>query len=253
MTPAQQLFTVLRQAYRCPDSSEAAQYFHKLSSAQSEHVLGREFCKLASILRRDPWDLGQEVTDHLDLWLEKQGSAALDGELARFYVAWANELEKTAISLAGIGAGAKAMWTGAKGVAAKGIKGAKYHASRAASAMKAPMPLSPEHAAMKANLKASRAARGGVVHQPAIPEPVAPGATRTMNPVGNAGQAGTTAVPAAKRTGRKATKMAPAPASPKPEFQDKTNIVHKAIGTGVLGAGGLAAMNMMGGSGQGGY
>ena len=100
-----QVLDAMWDAYGTPqyvEKNAAARYFESLRQPEiNSDVLGADFCKVASATGRDPWELAYEVAPHIEKMAEN------DSSLARFYVNWAEEMEKKA-SIGGLWRGAKA-------------------------------------------------------------------------------------------------------------------------------------------------
>lgn len=98
------------------EKNAAATYFFNLGKAErDEEAFGSKFCKLASALQKDPWVLAEEVRVLLPVY-EKLASSEHDTkahELARFYMDWADGIEKKA-GMSLLGRGARLLARGAK-------------------------------------------------------------------------------------------------------------------------------------------
>ena len=82
------------------EKNAAAQYFYQLRKPSLDReVLGHHFCKVASELHQDPWALAQSVERNLPAFrvLAKTAHAPQSRLLARYYVDWAQEIEKKAL------------------------------------------------------------------------------------------------------------------------------------------------------------
>lgn len=110
------------------EKNAGLEYFYDLQRDELDvDALGAPFCKLASSMGKDPWELSCEVEDNLDAFevLSKTASDDQVRELAQFYVDWADEMEKVA-------AGA--------GLVRRAFGGIKRFFGRGAKARPAPKP-----------------------------------------------------------------------------------------------------------------
>jgi hypothetical protein len=140
------------------EKNAAATYFYELKKPSlDEEAFGPLFCKLASTMSRDPWNLAVEIRDKYS-FLEKQarynGQA---GEAARFCVEWAESLVKHAIPV--------------EAIASRALRGAKAAPKVTGSVATASNPAT--QSALKQSLQSSQAAKSvkGKVLPRNIPTP----------------------------------------------------------------------------------
>jgi len=72
-------------------------YFYRANKTDRDRAaLGVSFCKVATAVHKDPWDLARDVvTNFRGLELLAKTASSLDQrELAQFYMDWADEMEK---------------------------------------------------------------------------------------------------------------------------------------------------------------
>jgi len=121
---------VLWSAYGEPlEKTSAEGYFYNLRKPWlDQEALGEHFCKVASDLRQDPWDLAWSVVDHLPAYIQlaKTASNSKSRRLAQYYVNWTEETEKRAFVGALVGGAARGL-----GALGKGIAGLAGRASNA--------------------------------------------------------------------------------------------------------------------------
>lgn len=117
---------VLYSAYGPPKTKHAAAnyFFYEVNRGERDvEALGAPFCKLASQSGMDPWDMALGVVRQFDV-LEKAASRrGPEGDLARFYMAWADEMEKKAVvgkALSMAGAGVRQLGRNIRGMSSSG-------------------------------------------------------------------------------------------------------------------------------------
>jgi hypothetical protein len=110
----------------------AANFYANLDRAQlAKEALGASFCKLAQASQMDPWAMAARVVHSYDNLVKvASGQSSRAQELASFYLAWCEEMEKRAAILPKLMGFGKKLVGGAK--QAVGLSGAPKELSQVA-------------------------------------------------------------------------------------------------------------------------